>query len=200
MDNVFSKHHLYEDDLFEAANNGCEAKCIFLIDFHKVGVDSRDQENRTALQISARAGHVQVAKLLIDRGAYVGSANFKGMTALHWAAFYGNCALIELLLDRGKADIEQTNRAGFTALQYAAYGNRETALVLLQRGARIRGGSVAPKRHQPVKYNYVKLCSDWQRARLLWTLCATRDVRRCSSSSPLQRLPKELFRVLGQFL
>ena len=54
-------------------------------------------------------GHLDVAELLLDRGADVGQANTYGVTALMAACQDGHRDVAALLLDRG-ADVGQANR------------------------------------------------------------------------------------------
>ena len=54
-------------------------------------------------------GHLDVAELLLDRGADVGQANTYGVTALMAACQEGHRDVAALLLDRG-ADVGQANR------------------------------------------------------------------------------------------
>ncbi len=64
-------------------------------------------------------GQVDVAALLLDRGADVESKTKDALTALHYAARYGHLDVATLLLDRG-ADIESRTDAGKTSFQLGA--------------------------------------------------------------------------------
>ncbi|HEY4103823.1 MAG TPA: ankyrin repeat domain-containing protein [Polyangiaceae bacterium] len=61
-----------------------------------------------ALYIACRAGQLEAARFLLDRGADPSFEAYSVAPSLHWAAFSGNRALVELLLDRG-ADPKQTD-------------------------------------------------------------------------------------------
>src|SRR5690606_1223799 len=65
----------------------------------------------TALMWAAAAGHVDVARLLLDAGASANARSTAGDTPLHFAAAGGDAALIDLLLERG-ADPGAVNAGG----------------------------------------------------------------------------------------
>ena len=54
------------------------------------------------LTLAACGGHVELASLLIDRGAKLEEANDEGYTPLMEAAREGHKEMVALLLDRGK--------------------------------------------------------------------------------------------------
>ncbi|KAB8213383.1 ankyrin repeat-containing domain protein [Aspergillus novoparasiticus] len=56
---------------------------------------------QVALRAAAQGGHIDIAKLLLDKGADVNAAAYDGMTALQAASRGGNFVLINLLLERG---------------------------------------------------------------------------------------------------
>jgi hypothetical protein len=89
----------------------------------------------SALHIAVREGHLQIAKLLIDRGAEIDVLDHKDFTPLHNAAWNGNLEMTELLLDAG-ADIEASTYNGDTPLSLAQNNNQpkvaEFILVKLQ--------------------------------------------------------------------
>ena len=54
-----------------------------------------------ALMVAAAFGHVDMVRVLIDRGADVNAQDLTGWTPLHAAAFKGNMQIVRLLLARG---------------------------------------------------------------------------------------------------
>ena len=98
-------------------------------------VFAMDKYGNTPLHDTARYGHLDVATLLLDRGANVESKTKDSYTALHRAARNGHLDVVTLLLDRG-ANVESKTKHGYTALHDAArYGRINVATLLLDRGA-----------------------------------------------------------------
>ncbi|XP_014822736.1 PREDICTED: ankyrin-2 isoform X12 [Poecilia mexicana] len=89
----------------------------------------------TPLHIAAHYGNVNVATLLLNRGAAVDFTARNGITPLHVASKRGNTNMVRLLLDRG-SQIDAKTRDGLTPLHCAARSGHETAVeLLLERGA-----------------------------------------------------------------
>ena len=90
---------------------------------------------------------LEVARLLIDRGADIEAKNLYGRTPLLNYCFLGGeryteetLQVVRLLIDRG-ADIEAKDQYGSTPLWSAATSNfLEVATLLIDRGADIEGG------------------------------------------------------------
>ncbi len=72
----------------------------------------------SALHIAVREGHLDIAMLLIDRGAEIDVLDRKDFTPLHNAAWNGNLEMVQLLLEAG-ADIEASTYDGDTPLKLA---------------------------------------------------------------------------------
>jgi ankyrin repeat protein len=69
--------------------------------------------------IEQQNGKVAIARLLIDHGANVHSADSNGWTPLHAASHGGHLGIVKLLLRRG-ADVDVLNKANKTAAELAS--------------------------------------------------------------------------------
>ncbi|KAK7177745.1 ankyrin repeat protein [Paraphaeosphaeria sporulosa] len=99
--------------------------------------DEKDEHGRTALSHATSEGHVDVVRLLLDRGADVNTTDKDNLTALHRAADQGHGEVIRWLLDSG-ADVNAKDPDGLTALRRAASrGNMAVMKRLLNGGADI---------------------------------------------------------------
>ncbi|CAG2241318.1 unnamed protein product [Mytilus edulis] len=84
-----------------------------------------DRGGLTALMFAAIGGHLEICRLLIDRGFYQTSFDVSciipegGLTALLSAAQWGHLEICRLLIDRG-CKIDITTGYGETALMFAA--------------------------------------------------------------------------------
>ena len=75
------------------------------------------------LKWAAENGYVDVAQLLIDKGAKFNKAGDFGLTPLHMAASNGHGDVVQILVDRG-ADLNKTELYGRTPLHYAVDPHR----------------------------------------------------------------------------
>ncbi|XP_054863969.1 ankyrin-2b isoform X26 [Amphiprion ocellaris] len=98
-------------------------------------VNRTTESGFTPLHIAAHYGNVNVATLLLNRGAAVDFTARNGITPLHVASKRGNTNMVRLLLDRG-SQIDAKTRDGLTPLHCAARSGHDTAVeLLLERGA-----------------------------------------------------------------
>lgn len=103
-----------------------------LIEWPKTDVEARSAEDESPLMMAALKGQLELARLLIDRGADV---NKPGWAPLHYAATHGHLALMQLLLDE-HAYIDAESPNGSTPLMMAAhYGTPQAVQLLLDAGA-----------------------------------------------------------------
>ncbi|XP_016105632.1 ankyrin-2-like [Sinocyclocheilus grahami] len=129
-----------------ARKDDTKSAALLLQNDHNADVQSKMMVNRTTengksgftpLHIAAHYGNVNVATLLLNRGAAVDFTARNGITPLHVASKRGNTNMIALLLDRG-AQIDAKTRDGLTPLHCAARSGHDTAVeILLERGAPI---------------------------------------------------------------
>eukprot|EP01100_Stratorugosa_tubuloviscum_P000819 TRINITY_DN1183_c0_g1_i5.p1 TRINITY_DN1183_c0_g1~~TRINITY_DN1183_c0_g1_i5.p1 ORF type:complete len:377 (+),score=171.71 TRINITY_DN1183_c0_g1_i5:185-1315(+) len=115
--------------LHAAALNGHAGVVQTLLDAH-APIDKPTADNKTALQLAARNGHLEVIKILISKNSDV---NFrKDLTALHTAAENGHVHCVNYLLDNG-AEIDKKSKGLYkrTALHYAALNQHISVVQLL---------------------------------------------------------------------
>ncbi|MBL7221773.1 MAG: ankyrin repeat domain-containing protein [Phycisphaerae bacterium] len=104
----------------------------------KLAEEMKDGCNPLHTALDTGAGHLDIAKVLIDHGADVTSPNPGGVTPLHLNSLTGNCEVAELLISRG-ASIDAVNpNDGSTPLHLAALqGKTDLIALLLSKGANI---------------------------------------------------------------
>lgn len=103
-------------------------------------VDERDasEDQATALFLAAGVGQIDMARILLDKGANVEIGGSYGRTPLMLAAVNGHLDVMQLLLSKG-ADIEcSAHQYGWTCLKAAAYAKQLPAVkLLLEKGAQL---------------------------------------------------------------
>ncbi|XP_063314397.1 ankyrin-2 isoform X40 [Pelobates fuscus] len=124
-----------------ARKDDTKSAALLLQNDHNADVQSKMMVNRTTesgftpLHIAAHYGNVNVATLLLNRGAAVDFTARNGITPLHVASKRGNTNMVKLLLDRG-GQIDAKTRDGLTPLHCAARSGHDQAVeLLLERGA-----------------------------------------------------------------
>src|SRR5262249_54013381 len=110
--------------------------------------DIADRFGKTPLYKAALAGHTEVVKLLLDKGAKIAAEGTDRRTPLHWAASKGNADLVKLLVRHG-ADVNAAEKGDSSSpLHYAARGGHAAVVqILIDSGANVdaqeRGGNTA---------------------------------------------------------
>ena len=105
---------------------------------HPQDVNSQmDNDASSPLHLASREGHVDLAWMLLERGADVSAQTKDGWTALHFASRYGHVDLAQMLLECG-ADVSAQKKDGWTVLHLAsANGHADLVQMFIERGADI---------------------------------------------------------------
>ncbi|XP_024140604.1 ankyrin-3 isoform X23 [Oryzias melastigma] len=126
-----------------ARKDDTKAAALLLQNDHNADVESKMMVNRTTesgftpLHIAAHYGNINVATLLLNRGAAVDFKARNDITPLHVASKRGNSNMVRLLLERG-SKIDARTKDGLTPLHCAARsGHEQVVEMLLNRGAPI---------------------------------------------------------------
>ncbi|XP_068610298.1 ankyrin-3-like [Brachionichthys hirsutus] len=126
-----------------ARKDDTKAAALLLQNDHNADVESKMMVNRTTesgftpLHIAAHYGNINVATLLLNRGAAVDFKARNDITPLHVASKRGNSNTVRLLVERG-AKIDARTKDGLTPLHCGARSGHEQVLgMLLERGAPI---------------------------------------------------------------
>jgi len=118
--------------LLVAIQSEAPKSALVLAQHPKTQINVQNQLGETPLMLAAINNQLELAKLLIDRGADV---NRQGWTPLHYAATRGHREMMRLLLDHD-AYIDSESANGTTPLMLAAYGAPPLAVkLLLEEGA-----------------------------------------------------------------
>lgn len=118
--------------LIVALQSGAFKTAVLLAQEPQTRVEVSNPSNESALMMAAINNQIEVAAVLMERGAEV---NRKGWTALHYAATRGHIAMIRLLLENS-AYIDAESPNGTTPLMMAAFYAQPLAVkLLLEEGA-----------------------------------------------------------------
>jgi ankyrin repeat protein len=120
------------ESLYKAAGDGDATQVSALLD-KGVDVNGRTATGSFALNNAAVENHIEVIKMLLDRGADPNVQNIQGDTPLICATKYagGKQATVKLLVDAG-TDSAIKDDDGKTALDYAMEKGQKEAIALLE--------------------------------------------------------------------
>ena len=122
-------------DIFAAARvNDTSA----ILNYIKEGADVNivNSKGFTPLILAVYNNNLEATKVLIIKGARVDVQDFSGNTALMGATFKGYTNMVDLLIELGKANVNQVNANGASALIFAAtFGQKDIAEKLIAHGA-----------------------------------------------------------------
>lgn len=125
--NALKRNKFGDSAIMVAAYGGQVAAVKRLLDAH-VEINN---DGWTPLHYAAFAGHAEIVRLLIERGADTEAAAPNGQTALILAARAGRLDAVRALVD-GDADIDGTDYEGETALQHAAKAKQSEVVEYLR--------------------------------------------------------------------
>ena len=94
----------------------------------------------SSLHLAAIAGHEDLVKLFLSRGADISSKNSKNRSALCCAVLHGQSGVAAILLEQG-ADVKEHNEGRSLLLNAAHLGNVTMLKMLVAKGADINGVS-----------------------------------------------------------
>ncbi len=113
-----------------------EKACAALLLAHGANPNAMLRDNRiTLLGMAAASRRNDIARMLLEHGAYVNVPNYQGNTPLHFAARRGNLAGVQLLLEAG-ANPCARNDEGNTPLDIAAKPDSFPRGLLVNAGRR----------------------------------------------------------------
>ena len=116
--------------LYYAALCGFRDIANHLIDAHPQDINARGGKHVTPLHAALERGHLNVAMLLVERGADMASRDSKSRTPLHIGSYYGYTEVVSLLIYSG-ADLDAEGDSWKTPLYLASEEGRQDAARLL---------------------------------------------------------------------
>ena len=116
--------------LHDAAWEGILEAGQCLLD-HGANINAGDGDRDTPLTLAVRRGHIEFARMLLEREAVIDAQNDLGDTALHSAIrYYGHTHAVQFLLEHG-ADINVRNDDDETPLELASWKGYQEIVELL---------------------------------------------------------------------
>jgi len=122
-------------DIFGAARAN---DTVQIANYIKQGIDINQANPKgfTPFILAVYNNNIDAVKFLLKNGAKTDAQDLSGNTALMGATFKGYVEMTNLLVNEGKANVNQLNSNGATALIFAAtFGQVEIIKILLDAGA-----------------------------------------------------------------
>jgi ankyrin repeat protein len=126
--------------LYAAARRGDIAQVSALIDRGADPNEAGDEHGTTAMTTASFLGHVEVVRLLLERGADIDRPNKFGARPLFSAANNAKLRVIQVLLKAG-ASLSVESDDGLTAFMHAATSTPETVRMFLKHGVDVNAVS-----------------------------------------------------------
>uniref|UniRef100_A0A7S2ATA8 Uncharacterized protein n=1 Tax=Octactis speculum TaxID=3111310 RepID=A0A7S2ATA8_9STRA len=123
--------HLLDMHTRHAVVRGDMAALVSAIKSDNMAIFLRDQTERTALHLAAKAGQVGSIRLLCNSGADPSAMDKRRMTPLHLAALEGKAACVKVLLEFSANPLTE-DMNGMTAYQLAQAARNDDCASLLQ--------------------------------------------------------------------
>ncbi len=111
--NVSSLNNDRQSPLHFAAMYGRYNSCLKILSLtnYKNYINEKDSSGRTALHFAAENGHIDIMKLLLEKGALI-YRSFKGDSPFHEAALNGHINCMDILLSIDANIINWANKNG----------------------------------------------------------------------------------------
>ncbi|MCE9507219.1 MAG: ankyrin repeat domain-containing protein [Alphaproteobacteria bacterium] len=124
------------DVFFDAVTKGNLSATRAFLDKHPSCVNQPIINSAVPLMRAAYYQQLEVARILLVKGADPNIGDLSDWTALIYAARNGQLEMIDLLLEHGAAIDRKVESSGLTALMFAALmGQDEAVSLLLEKGA-----------------------------------------------------------------
>ena len=116
----------------------------------RINIKLKDKHKNFPIHLTAMKGHLELLKILIEKGANVFAVNALQETALHLAAFEGHFEIAKILIENN-ADVNAKEYYNGTPLHKAAVRNHfRVAELLLQNGAEVNAKNTS--KETPLHY------------------------------------------------
>ena len=155
-----------ETQLWYFCEKGMTTSVVRMLEMKSIDVEGRREggweDGSTCLMTAACYGHLDICRLLIDKGAQVKAKNSGGGTPLHFAACLGHIEIVRLLCNH-EADVEARTNNGRRPLHWAAMCGHISIMkeLIEERNAEINARdnsgdtALAGVRHSPIITSYL---------------------------------------------
>lgn len=141
---VFSARTVWGGEIHQAVQAGDAARVTELLQGDRTLAstpDPDDQFRSLPLHFAANAGHLEVARLLLDAGAEVDGGDSDGSTPLDCAALRRHRDLVDLFLTRGADPNRRDNNRAYPLSFAATGGDSAIVMRILEAGADLEHSS-----------------------------------------------------------
>ncbi|MFC2162030.1 ankyrin repeat domain-containing protein, partial [Acidobacteriota bacterium] len=128
---------ILSQEIFDAVQKGDLTKVKYLVQNNPNLVKANDKNDDTPLHIAADAGHLEIVRFLIQKGADLNSFNSSRRNPVLMAGYNGHQDVVKFLLESG-AIFNYVDDRGYSPLRWAAVrGNKDVVELFVSSGAKI---------------------------------------------------------------
>ena len=148
--NAFFKDKHEQTCLYYTVREGKYLTSKYLIEECKLPINEKDLYGQNPIYYSAREGHLNLCRLLVEKGSDINLQDKFGQTCIYYAIRQGHYNIVEYLIKKG-ANVNISDKKKQTPVSYAAKMNQDEIVDLL-----VQNGAIKPdkKNKDKIKTNH----------------------------------------------
>ncbi|XP_071111355.1 serine/threonine-protein phosphatase 6 regulatory ankyrin repeat subunit C-like [Haliotis cracherodii] len=129
----------FGNNILHSAGRGGDVEVVqYVLSHDMVDINGRGSCRRTPVMLAAEKGHIEIVKLLVDKGGDMSLVGKRHENILHLACLCGQIEVVKYVLSQDIVDINSRGRKRKTPVMLAARnGHKEVVELLVKKGANL---------------------------------------------------------------